>query len=339
MKQLKPLLFTSALLIAISFLVPSLLVLPFSKEEATVELDEQMAELPPKEKDQPTAEVSVYRTVAQTVEKLPLEEYVVGVVASEMPADFEEEALKAQALTARTYIVNYLLKPETGQLPQNADVTDTVNHQVYKNKNELKLLWEKDYEWKMKKITEAVQSTEGEILTYNNKPITASFFSTSNGYTENAEDYWNNPVPYLKSVESPWDSQSPKFNDQKVISVKEFQQKLKVNIENSNDIGTITARTSGKKVAAVTIGGKSFTGREVREKLELKSTDFTWERKGKSIIITTKGYGHGVGMSQYGANGMAKDGKKYDDIVTHYYQGISISNTNQFFDKRVASTQ
>lgn len=340
MKQLKPLLFITTLLIAISFLVPSLLVLPFSKEKATIELDERTAELPPKVKEnQPSTEVAVYRTAAQTVEKLPLEEYVIGVVASEMPADFEEEALKAQALTARTYIVNNLLNPEGGQLPQNADVTDTVNHQVYKNKKELKLQWDKDYDWMMKKITEAVKATEGEILTYNNKPITASFFSTSNGYTENAEDYWNNPVPYLKSVESPWDSQSPKFNDRKVISVKEFQQKLNVNIENANDIGTVTARTSGKKVAAVTIGGKSFSGREVREKLDLKSTDFTWEKKGKSIIITTKGYGHGVGMSQYGANGMAKEGKNYDDIVSHYYQGITISNASQFFDKRVASTQ
>ncbi|GIN90862.1 stage II sporulation protein D [Siminovitchia terrae] len=343
MKQLKPLLFTSALLIAVSFLVPSLLVLPFSKEKTTVELDEQPAKLPPKKTaqpaTQPSAEVAVYRTTTKSVEKLPLEEYVVGVVASEMPADFEEEALKAQALTARTYIVNQLVNPENSQVPENANVTDTVLHQVFKNKKELKLQWGKDFEWRLEKIVKAVKATEGKVLTYHNKPITASFFSTSNGYTESAEDYWDKPVPYLKSVESPWDSHSPKFNDQKVISVKEFQQRLNVNIEKSGDVGTITARTPGKKVAAVTIGGKSFTGREVREKLDLKSTDFKWERKGNSIIINTKGYGHGVGMSQYGANGMAKEGKKFDDIVTHYYQGVSISNASQFFDKTVASTQ
>lgn len=343
MKQLKPLLFTSAILIVVSFLVPSLLVLPFSKEKNSVKIDEQSAELPPKEKEkeaaQPSTEVSVYRTAAKTVEKLPLEEYVAGVVASEMPVEFEEEALKAQALTARTYIVNHLLNSDNAQLPDHADVSDTVDHQVFKNKEELKLLWDKDFDWKMEKIRDAVKATEGEILTYNNKPITASFFSTSNGYTENAEDYWNNPVPYLKSVESPWDSQSPKFSDQKVMSVKEFQQKLNVNIEKSGDIGTVTARTPGKKVASVTIGGKTFTGREIREKLDLKSTDFNWEKKGNSIVIRTKGYGHGVGMSQYGANGMAKEGKKYNDIVTHYYQGITISKASQFIDKIVASTQ
>ncbi|HBZ08510.1 MAG TPA: stage II sporulation protein D [Bacillus bacterium] len=339
MKQLKPLLLTSTFLIVVSFLVPSLLVLPFSKEDTTVKLDEESAELPPKETAQPSAEVAVYRTAAKTVEKLPLEEYVAGVVASEMPAEFEEEALKAQALTARTYIVNQLINQENGQLPENANVTDTINHQVFKNKKELMLEWDKDFDWKMEKVMKAVKATEGKVLTYNNKPITASFFSTSNGYTENAEDYWNNPVPYLKSVESPWDSQSPKFNDQKVISLKEFQQRLNVNIEKSGDIGTVTARTPGKKVAAVTIGGKSFTGREVREKLDLKSTDFNWERKGNSVIIKTKGYGHGVGMSQYGANGMAKEGRKYDDIVSHYYQGVTISNASQFFDKRMASTQ
>ncbi|MFD1708751.1 stage II sporulation protein D [Siminovitchia sediminis] len=338
MKQLRPLFFTSIFFIIVSFLVPVLLVLPFSKDKpASVKQEEKTADLPAKEQQEPVTEVAVYRTVSKKVEKLPLEEYVMGVVASEMPADFEEEALKAQALTARTYIVNHLLQSGEDDIPLDADVTDTINHQVYKNKEELKHLWDQDFDWRMKKIEEAVKATEGEILTYDNKPITASFFSTSNGYTENAEDYWNNPVPYLKSVESPWDTQSPKFIDQKVMSVQDFQEKLNVNIEKSGDLGTVTARTPGKKVAAVNIGGKTFSGREVREKLELKSTDFNWEKKGDTIVITTKGYGHGVGMSQYGANGMAKEGKKYKDIVSHYYQGVSISEANKYFDKIVAS--
>ncbi|MFS0645533.1 stage II sporulation protein D [Siminovitchia sp. 179-K 8D1 HS] len=339
MKPLKTVLAISILLFAVSFLIPSLLVLPFSSERAGAQLGEEAGSPEVRhDKAQPAAEVAVFRTATNKVEKIQLEEYVEGVVASEMPAEFEEEALKAQALTARTYIVNHLLHSKDDHVPHDADVSDTVNHQVFKNKQELQLLWGKDYDWKMKKIKEAVEATKGEILTYNGKPINASFFSTSNGYTENAEEYWSSPVPYLKSVESPWDAHSPKFQDRKVFGIKEFQQKLNINLENSNDIGTITKRTSGKKVAKVSIAGKTFTGREIREKLGLQSTDFSWERKGDTIIVSTKGYGHGVGMSQYGANGMAKEGKNYEDIVRHYYQGISISSVRQY-DKIMASSQ
>lgn len=340
MKQFKTVFAISILLVAVSVLIPSLLVLPYSNERAGAKLSEDADSTGERhDRVQPAAEVAVFRTATNSVEKLQLEEYVEGVVASEMPAEFEEEALKAQALTARTYIVNHLLNSKNDQVPQNADVSDTVNHQVYKNKQELKMLWGNDYGWKMKKIKEAVEATKGEILTYNGKPINASFFSTSNGYTENAEEYWSNSVPYLKSVKSPWDADSPKFKGRKVIDVHEFQQKLNIHLETSNDVGTITKRTSGKKVAEVSIAGKTFTGREIREKLGLQSTDFTWERKGDNIIISTKGYGHGVGMSQYGANGMAKEGKNYEDIVLHYYQGISISSANHYFDKIMASSQ
>lgn len=339
MKQFKTVMMISTLLIAVSFLVPSLLVLPYSNENAVNKPKNEQKGVPRPKESEPAAEVAVYRSVSNTVEKIPLEKYVMGVVASEMPAEFEEEALKAQALAARTYIVNHLLYSKDQHLPKNADVSDTIQHQVYKNEKELKLLWGKDYEWKMKKVAEAVEATQGQILTYDNKPINASFFSTSNGYTENAEEYWSTPAPYLKSVESPWDLDSPKFSGKKVFSIKEFQKRLGINLENSNDLGTITARTSGNKVAKVSIGGKTFSGREIREKLELQSTDFSWEKKGDSIIVTTKGYGHGVGMSQYGANGMAKEGKKYEEIVKHYYQGISISKVNPFFDKMTASSQ
>lgn len=340
MKSLKTALAISILVLVVSFLIPSLLVLPYSNEKAGAKLDEEKISTEQSvDKAKPAAEVAVLRTATNTVEKLQLEEYVEGVVASEMPAEFEEEALKAQALTARTYIVNHLLSSKDERIPQNADVSDTVNHQVYKNKQELKQLWGKEFDWKMKKIKEAVEATKGKILTYQDKPINASFFSTSNGYTENAEEYWSNSVPYLKSVESPWDADSPKFQDRKVFSVQEFQQKLNIRLENSNDVGTVTKRTSGKKVAEVSIAGKTFTGREIREKLGLQSTDFSWKRKGDTIIVSTKGYGHGVGMSQYGANGMAKEGKKYEEIVRHYYQGISISNANSYFDKIMASSQ
>lgn len=341
MRPIKYLATFAVILSCILFLIPSLLVLPFSQEKNGVKIEEETSEAPEETAPAkgPEPEVAVYRSQEKAVEKIPLEKYVTGVVASEMPADFEQEALKAQALSARTYIVSHLMNGQGEDVPANADVTDTVNHQVYKSRAELKELWGQDYEWKMKKVAKAVKETSGEVLTYQKKPITASFFSTSNGYTENAEDYWDNPVPYLKSVASPWDSQSPKFTDQKVISAQAFQQKLGVTLQKGSDMGTITARTPGKKVAAVKIGGKEFTGREIREKLDLKSTDFSWEKKGSSIIITTKGFGHGVGMSQYGANGMAKEGKKYKEIVAHYYQDIEISEAGKLFEKQVASNQ
>lgn len=331
MKQLKPIVMIAAILIALTFTLPSLLVMPFSKEKTSMKLIEKVDPVPSSSTEHPAQEVAVFRSVSKTIEKLPLEEYLVGVVASEMPAEFEIEALKAQALAARTYTMSYLLHSDKSGLPEGADISDTVTHQVFKNEKELKKEWGKDFKWKLEKIKNAVKATEGEILTYNEKPITAQYFSTSNGFTENAEDYWENQVPYLRSVESPWDSKSPKFEGQKELSIQDFEEKLGVKIGADGDIGTVTARTSGKKVASVSIGGKQFTGRQIREKLDLKSTDFSWVRKGDLIIVTTKGYGHGVGMSQYGANGMAKEGKNYRDIVNHYYQDVAISKTNQFF--------
>ncbi|HZG70652.1 MAG TPA: stage II sporulation protein D [Chondromyces sp.] len=339
MKKLNPLLIIFSVLIVTAIVVPALLVLPFSSDEVRGRLDEQIPKEEKKENEQdigPAIEVAVYRSQQKQVETLPLEDYVAGVVAAEMPADFEKEALKAQALAARTYIVKMINGGDTGKVEGQADVTDTVQHQVYKSKQELKQLWGKDFEWKSKKIDEAVKETAGQILTYNGEPITASFFSTSNGYTENSEDYWDEPVPYLRSVESPWDRQSPKFESKMSLSLKEFESKLGVKIKGGSEAGVITERTTGKRIGKVKIGGKEFTGREVREKLGLHSADFSWMVKGNEIVIAMKGYGHGVGMSQYGANGMAKSGKNYQDIVYHYYQNVKIENANNVDGLNVA---
>ncbi|WP_456273068.1 stage II sporulation protein D [Bacillus sp. AK031] len=326
MKQFKPVLITVAILMAVTFLVPTLLVLPFSGDEAGSELDETTKKPEKATLLEDSVEVAVYRSAKEIIEKIPLEEYVVGVVAGEMPADFEIEALKAQALSARTFVVTQMMNKDEN-VPEGADVTDTVDDQVFRSTEDLKLQWGADYQWKMDKITQAVLETKGKILTYEGNPISAQFFSTSNGYTENSEAYWANSLPYLKSVESPWDKESPVFNDQKVVPLSEFQEKLGIALEGDNSVGTITNRTPGKRVGTVVIGGKEFTGREIREKLDLRSSDFTWYRKGDHIVITTKGFGHGVGMSQYGANGMAKEGKTYEDIVTHYYQDVKISSS------------
>jgi stage II sporulation protein D len=336
MNKIKSIIVLVVFIVVVTLIIPSLLVFPFSGDKASGKLKEKESQIPLDKliAEASAVEVAVLRSANNQVEKIPLESYVVGVVASEMPADFEKEALKAQALTARTYIVKQLMSGSS--IGNGASVTDTVNHQVYKNDKELKEIWGSDYSWKMKKIQEAVYETRGQILTYNKEPITASFFSTSNGYTENSEDYWDQALPYLKSVESPWDKDSPKFYNKKVFTVQEFEQLLGVNLPNNGDVGTILERTKGQRVAKVNINGKIFTGREVREKLGLHSSDFTWERKGDEIIIQTEGYGHGVGMSQYGANGMAKEGKTYKEIVQYYYQGVEISEVDSFLEKYVA---
>lgn len=329
MIKIKPIFVLVAVFFIAILMIPTLLVLP-SMDKTSGKLAE---ELPSNEKTVkqvdptlPAVEVAVYRVGKEQIDTLPFEEYLVGVVAAEMPADFNIEALKAQAVTARTYTVYLLMNDNKIGVPEGADLTDTENHQVYKSEDELKELWGAKYQSNIEKIKQAVAATQGQILTYEGDPIYAAFFSTSNGYTENAEDYWSKEEPYLKSVQSPWDVDTPQFKGQKIISVNEFQSKLGVKLSNNNSIGTIIEKTEGNRVGKVNINGKILTGKNIREKLELKSTDFTWERKGNNIVINTRGYGHGVGMSQYGANGMASEGKSYEEIVQHYYKGTEISS-------------
>lgn len=343
MSRIKPLVLLGAILFAIILLIPTLLVLPFTQEKHTLQVNKTTAPATVTQQNptasEPAIEVAVYRSKTKKIANIPLEEYVKGVVASEMPAEFELEALKAQALTARTYIIRQLLGDEPISAPKGAVVTDTVMHQVYKSPEELRAAWgPANYDWKMARITEAVEATKGQIVTYNNEPITASFFSTSNGYTENSEDYWKNSFPYLRSVESPWDKISPKFKDKVVVSVADFEKKLGVKVT-SDKIGEIVSRTAGNRVAKVKINDKTFDGREIREKLELRSTDFTWKKQGNNVVITTKGYGHGVGMSQYGANGMATEGKSFKDIIIHYYKGTNISSAEPFLKDVLVAKQ
>jgi stage II sporulation protein D len=333
MKNFKPFVVLAAILFTITLLIPALLVLPFSEERVSGKLGENLRSPEPDGVDNgqldSSVEVAVYRMSNQEIEKLGLERYVVGVVAAEMPAEFELEALKAQALTARTYIVKQMLNDSPLGVPDGADVTDTVTHQVYKSEAELRKRWGTDYNANLKKVQEAVLATKGQILTYGGDPIYTQFFSTSNGFTENSEDYWKNKFPYLRSVESPWDVESKEFSSQVVMSIDDFERKLGIKLTSTKRVGNIIERTAGNRVAKVDFNGKTLTGKDIREKLELRSTDFSWVVKGNQIVITTKGYGHGVGMSQYGANGMAKEGKSYEQIVKHYYQGVTITSADE----------
>jgi len=274
--------------------------------------------------------VKVYRTEANKIDTVPLEAYVEGVVAAEMPAEFELEALKAQALAARTYIVKRLQEGRFDDVPAGAHVVDSVKHQAYLDDAQRRERWGAQYEWKTRRIQQAVADTAGKVLTYEGKPIDATFFSTSNGFTENANEYWERPVPYLRSVPSPWDIESPRFEERKVLSVGELEQKLGVKISaaaaSNGSWYQVLDRTTGNRIGKVRVGEKEFSGREIREKLGLNSSAFTMHVESNRVIITTRGYGHGVGMSQWGANGMAKSGKKAEQIVKYFYQGVTLQD-------------
>lgn len=313
-------------LVTTILVIPALIVFPFGKTDHSEAVTVDKESAPEAEEASAAPEsafsVSVMRAQSEQIEDVPLETYVARVVASEMPSDFEPEALKAQSLAARTYIVNHMLYQDEDEEEEDSDVGDTTEHQVYQDNDELHEQMEDEYETKMEKINDAVADTEGEIITYDDEPITPAYFSTSNGYTENAGDYWDDDIPYLQSVKSPWDEDSPKFTDQEVFSTSEVADKLGVDIQSGDDF-EIT-HTDSDRVDTMDVGDVTLSGREVREALDLRSSDFNIEQKDDHLIFKTKGFGHGIGMSQYGADGMAKDGKTYQDIIDHYYHDVSI---------------
>ncbi|HZW67907.1 MAG TPA: stage II sporulation protein D [Pseudogracilibacillus sp.] len=281
----------------------------------------------------PLIEVSIERNETKEIETVALEQYVASVVASEMPATFEIDALKAQAIAARTYIINHLLHEK------EEIISDTVNHQVYRNKDELQSLWGTDFYWKWEKINRAVKATENLIITYNDEPITPTFFSMSNGFTEDAEHYWGNELPYLKSVESKWEEALPNFITQEIFTRAELNELLQIDLSQASKTSIKIQRTPSERVDQVELAGREFSGREIREKLNLRSTDFTIEQRDEHFVFTTKGYGHGVGMSQHGANGMATEGKSYLDILKHYYKDIDITEITESVPSLVATNK
>ncbi|MDR9853401.1 stage II sporulation protein D [Paenibacillus sp. VCA1] len=336
-RRLRPAAMWAGGLLTLALLIPALVVTTHHKPEpAPAPIPAPVAPAVPQQTAQP--QVSVYLSKTGQVEKLPLEEYVVGVVAAEMPAKFDLEALKAQAVAARTFIVRRLADGDQSGVPgSQANVTDTVNHQAYISKAELEAKWKEKPE-ELAKLRRAVEESRNTIMTYNGKPITASFFSTGNGYTENSEDYWNQSIPYLRSVSSPWDEQAPGYKETVTMSIKDFLTKLglvgkaipAMATEEQQPFIQILAKTAGHRIKEISIGGETFTGREVREKLGLRSSEFSWQTSGSDVLITTYGYGHGVGMSQWGAEGMAKEGYTATQILKHYYTGVQFSKASDF---------
>ena len=259
-------------------------------------------------------QITLHRSNGQVI-NLELESYIIGVVGAEMPASFNVEALKAQSVLARTYALKKMDRKEK--------LSDTTSHQVYKDNNQLKSMWGNDFDKYYNKIKQAVTSTNGEYLTYNGDYIEAIYHSTSNGKTEDSLAVWGNSYPYLKSVDSHWDLEASSYSRKITKDFDNLRIITGIDFNENTDI-KILSRTNGNRINKIKINDTVFTGIELRTLLGLRSADFDIVFENGEVTFITRGYGHGVGMSQYGANGMAKEGYNYTDILKHYYPGTII---------------
>lgn len=271
--------------------------------------------------------VKILRTADNTVEEAPLEEIVIGVLAGEMPADFAEEALMAQAVAARTYILKRLPKPYgSGMAVHNggAYICDDFAHcQAYVDEAQRKKNWGADFAAKEKKIRRAVEATAGKVLTYQGELISPTFCSTCGGHTEAAGDYWQSDVPALQAVPCYWDSGAPKYLSAVYYSNAQMAAKLGVTEQELPSLKIADFSASGR-VTLVTCGKKQWKGSAIRTALGLNSTDFSWLADDSGYLISVKGFGHGVGLCQHGANGMAQAGADFEKILHHYYTDVDI---------------
>ncbi len=248
---------------------------------------------------------------------MDLEDYVIGVVAGEMPASFNMEALKAQAVAARTFAM-YKSKNNT-----NYVLSTTINDQVYLSILDMQKKWGNDFEHYYNRVKEAVIATEGEVVTYNGDIIIAYYFAISNGYTDSASAVFKEDRDYLVSVDSSWDKAYQSYTSKRVMDRNTFCNKLNISCGTIN-ISNIV-RADNNYVRSININNVKFTGLDIFNKLALKSTDFKISVDDKNVTITTYGFGHGVGMSQYGAQGMAQKGYNYQEILKHYYKNTEVT--------------
>ncbi len=280
--------------------------------------------------------INVYVTKYKKIVPMPFEDYVKGVVAAEMPAAFESEALKAQAVAARTYALARL-KEYAGSgcdLHSGADIcTDPAHCQAYAEKQDMAAIWGSNADYYWNKISAAVEDTKGMVAMYDDLLIDPVFHAISGGRTENSEDVWKNKIPYLRSVDSPYEEEASKFKSSRTLSNSEFVSILRKKVpglkinQNSLKAGVkILDHTAGGRVKNIRIGNKTVSGRDFQAYMGLNSNNFTLKFDKKTVTISVKGYGHGVGMSQYGANGQARHGSSYIDILKHYYSGIEVTN-------------
>lgn len=319
---MKKILMAMAAAFLITLLIPLVLLLKYGKFEPQ----------PPENEET----VSVYIKNEDKVVDMNKSQYLKEVVAAEMPASFEMEALKAQAVAARSYLVsrqNAYRISGTPEEHKGADMcTDPTHCKAWISEEKRRESWGAESEKNWEKIKRAVDETKGEVITYNNEVISAVFHSTSSGKTENSKDVWGGDRPYLVSVESPGDALSPKYKSEKEMSLDEFKKIAKDNIEGVDFekglIGNITRSDAGG-ILTVEIGGVAVKGTVFRKIYDLRSTNVEINIDGKKVRFDVTGFGHGVGMSQYGANYLAQQGKTYQEILKTYYTGVEITKNEE----------
>lgn len=273
--------------------------------------------------------ITIYRPDTGETVTLDLESYLVGVVAAEMPALFHFEALKAQAVAARTFILYRLARGEP--IPEAAGAVITADPSTGQGWLSQDQSWERwgpdEAESHWERVQAAVRETRGEVLVYAGQPIFAAYHSSSGGHTEDSENYWSSSEPYLRGVPDPFDTD--KYRDRVVVlpaaTVLTSFNATAVSTGDPLSIRVIERFPSGR-VKTVQIGNTTLSGREFREALGLQSTMFDIETIDGQVRIIQQGYGHGVGMPQYGAQGMALAGYTYDEILRYYYRGVEIVN-------------
>lgn len=277
--------------------------------------------------------IKLLRSATGQIEEIKLDEYLYGVVSAEMPANFELEALKAQAVVARTYTIYKIIND--GRKHEGANICDnSACCQAWITKEDRLARWEENVrESNWNKIVEAVNSTQGKIITYGGLPINAFFHSNSGGATETTANVWGGTgYPYLQSVETSGEDIYSQYSSEVILTKQNFIDKIKekhsnfeIDFTQENSI-KILEYTDGNRVKKIKIGNLELSGVEVRTLLGLKSANFTVTIEGENIKFQVKGYGHGVGMSQTGADSMAKSGSNYEEIIKHFYTGVEITN-------------
>lgn len=311
---------------------------PLSIPQESVAADAEITESPPAEGEQTVTGESIVANGEITVlvdgeaRMMKLEDYVTSVVAGEISPDFPTEAIRAQAVAARTYA---LYKQKTGRPAQHeeADVCDDPAHcaAFVDLKTEAAARWGEQADTAQDVIRQAVEDTAGQVLTYEGEPIVAVFSSAAGEKTERAVDVWGSDIPYLQSVDSPGGEACPKYYDAVVLTADEIRERAAKTLPSADLSGDpsgwfkASERSEAGGIVRMKFGGVEVKGTVMRTLLGLNSTNFTVKIDGNTLTFTTTGYGHGVGLSQWGAKYSAEQGQTYDEILAHYYPGTTLT--------------
>lgn len=325
---------------AAALLIPAIPVIVFrgaaapqTKEESSANSTQEQSEKALQEDFYSVLDVSTGKIIEVSVL-----DYVIGAVCAEMPATFEGEALKAQAVAAHTYAERQRLRElenPTAELCGADFSNDTSKYQGYFTENQARQYYGENFDMYYGKISEAVKEVVQYVITYKDEPIVSAFHSLSSGVTESAENAWGSPVDYLVSVDSSSDTAAPKYLEQVRFGKELLSQKLTAAFQGAVLGGDFTQwiavgeLSPSGTVLTASVGGVTITGNDIRQALGLRSACFELAYEGQEAVFTTKGYGHGVGMSQYGANSMAQQGSTWQDILLHYYPGCELEETKQ----------